>query len=79
MYQYRVDTGNFQVSSIHEDSALLTFFYEVPGFVMLSTVLVLASKWLFKKEYSSGEEDLGGSKHIGWGEGSFGRVLATQA
>lgn len=57
--------------------ALLIFFYEVPGFVTLITLLVLASKWLFKQEYSSGEEDLGGSKHIGWGEGSFGRVLAT--
>lgn len=79
MYQYRVDTGNFQVSSIHEDSGLADLLLRSACFLTLITLLVLASKWLFKQEHSSGEEDLGGSKHIGWGEGSFGRVLATQA
>lgn len=42
---------------------MLIFFYAVPEFVTSVTLLVYASKWLFKKEYGKFRSGRSGGKN----------------
>lgn len=57
MYQYRVDTGNFQVSAVHASSLLLLLVMTLWSVI---TLLVQASSGCLKASIGSSEvEDLG--------------------